>query len=291
MIGNGAAGDPLDGLDLPADLITGEAVVLELRPASFATRGLALLLDLLIQGVAGVLVIILLSVTLDGLDQASASAVVLVAVIAVVIGIPATIETLTRGRSAGKYAAGLRVVRDDGGPIRFRHALIRALLGVFEFYITSFSAAAICSLANRRGKRLGDLLAGTYVVRERGAAMQPPVLMPPELVWWAYGADIGRIPDRLSVAVRQFLNRVNGLHPGSRQRLGLELAGQLAAYVAPPPPAGVHPERFLAAVLAERRRRDLDRLVREQQAQRERAERRHRASPLSSASTRLIGEE
>jgi uncharacterized RDD family membrane protein YckC len=265
----------LEELGLPADLITGEAVVLELRPASFATRALAILLDLIVQTVVGFTLLILLGLGLSDLDSAAQAAAGLTIVVGVLLILPVTVETLSRGRSLGKLAAGLRVVRDDGGPIRFRQALVRGLLAVFELYGTTGAVALIASLTNVRGRRLGDMLAGTYVIRERDGGMQaPPVLMPPMLAGWARGADIGRIPDPLALAVRQFLARAPRLHPASRTRLGTQLTAELGRHVAPPPPAGVHPEAFLAAVLAERRERDLARLRVEQAAQAQRDHRR-----------------
>ena len=57
-------------------------------------------------------------------------------------------------------ALGLRVVRDDGGPIRFRHALVRGLVGVVEIWLTVGAVALVVSLASSQGKRLGDFLAG-----------------------------------------------------------------------------------------------------------------------------------
>jgi uncharacterized RDD family membrane protein YckC len=280
----------LEDLGTP-DLVTGEAVVLDLRPASFITRGLALTLDLLVQFVALIALVLLLAGGIGGMDSAAGSALVLVAALGILLGIPITVETLTRGRSLGKLAAGLRVVRDDGGPIRARHALIRGLLSVIEIYLTFGSLALITSLLNRRGKRIGDLLAGTYVIRERtpGEAASP-VWMPPHLHPWVAGSDLGRLPDRLSLAVRQFLGRASRLAPDSRERLGRALADQVSQYVAPPPPAGTRPEDFLNAVLAERRDRDYARLVRQAQARAARQYGRGSASPLSATGTRLIDE-
>jgi uncharacterized RDD family membrane protein YckC len=279
----------LEELDLPPELITGEAVVLELRPASFATRAMALSLDLLLQVATFLSMLLLLGVALKSLDSAASRAAAIVLGVSVTVVLPITVETLTRGRSVGKLAAGLRVVRDDGGPIRFRQALARGLSGVLEFYLTSGAIAVICSLADRRGRRVGDLLAGTYVIRERANSEQgPPLVMPPLLAVWARSADIGRIPDSLALAVRQFHRRAPRLHPGSRQRLGTELTAQLARYVAPLPPVGVHPEDFLAAVLAERRERDLARLRAEQAGRATREYRRAHASPLSPGGTSLV---
>ncbi len=288
MSASGRLPDGVSDLVLPEDLVTGEAVVLDLRPASFATRALALLLDLVVLVVLGVLVVWLGGRT-GSLDAAANRAVTLSLIVGLLVLVPASWETLSRGRSLGKLAAGLRVVRDDGGPIRWRQALMRWLVAVPEIFLSGGSAALICSLANSRGKRLGDLLAGTFVVRERTAGAPPPLPpMPPELAAWAVGADIGRLPDTLAVAARQLLNRAHRLHPASRMRLGTELAQQIASYVAPAPPGVVQPERFLAAVLAERHRRSLARLTLLEQRRSERARRRSEADVLSPSSTQLI---
>jgi uncharacterized RDD family membrane protein YckC len=271
-----AATRPPDALP-DADLVTGEAVRLDLRPASFATRGLAWGLDALIQ--IGVLVAAfwLLPIVAVGADEAAFGAVLVLLVVGVLVLLPVTVESLSRGRSAGKLALGLRVVRDDGGPVRFRQAFVRGLVGFGEIWLTFGSPALICSLVNPRGKRIGDLLAGTYVVRERAtAAAAEPVTMPPELAAWAAAADIGRLPDRLALTARQFLSRAGRLHPASRQRLALALATQISWHVAPPPPAGTTPEALVAAVLAERRERELRRLVRERDRRDQRAARLHR---------------
>src|ERR671932_1359815 len=189
---------PDERLILPPQVVTGEAVALELRPASFATRALAVALDLLVMLAAGIAVVLVLGWALPDLDDAAGRAVGILVLVGVLVGLPVTVETLTRGRSLGKLAAGLRVVRDDGGPIRLRHALVRGLLAVVEIIATLGSVALVTSLANVRGKRLGDLLAGTFVIRERGGAAQPPLPpMPPELIAWAQQADLATVHDSL----------------------------------------------------------------------------------------------
>lgn len=250
------------------EVITGEAVLLDVRPASFASRAVSGAIDLTVAVLSLVLAFVVGAALSLPLDDASAGAIVLLLVLAVLIGIPTTVETLTRGRTLGKLVMGLRAVRDDGGPIRLRHALVRALVGFVEVWLLSGVPALVSSLASSRGKRLGDLAAGTYVVRERAAQPSSAMAqMPPGLVGWAVTADIGRLPDGLALAVRQFLGRARSMHADSRARLALQLAQAVSPHVAPPPPTGTHPEAFLAAVLAERRRRDVERLAREQHAQ------------------------
>nr|WP_255480416.1 RDD family protein [Quadrisphaera sp. RL12-1S] len=244
------------------------------------SRVLALALDVVVQ--LGLLVggFVVFAVATDGADEATLAATGLGLSVLVLVVLPVTWETLSRGRSPGKAAAGLRVVRDDGGPVRARQALVRALAAVGELWITGGSVAAIASLASRRGKRVGDQLAGTVVVRDRVARLRPqPLPQAPELAAWARSADVGMLPGRLAVAARTALARADTLHPSSRERVLGALAAEVAALVAPPPPAGTPPERLLAAVLAERRDRDTAR------AQRERA----RRDALHEQARRLTG--
>ncbi|MDR2453480.1 MAG: RDD family protein [Bifidobacteriaceae bacterium] len=241
------------------EIVVGEAVKLELRPASFAARLLALLLDFAIMLVETfILLEIIGAAGLAEWSQAAQTAAFSVVAAVVLLVAPTTVETLTRGLSAGKRAAGLRVVRDDGGPVKLRQALTRALLAVFEVWALMGIPAFAAMLFNDRGKRVGDFLAGTYVMRARGARIQVFSLpMPPELASWARLADIGRLGDGVALRARQFLLRAGSLTPQSRAQLGAALAAEVARGVAPPPPAGAHPERFLAAVVCERRDREM----------------------------------
>jgi uncharacterized RDD family membrane protein YckC len=251
------------------DLVTGEAVALELPAAGLGMRALSGFLDLMVAGVAlsvGLWFAILLT---PNADDAIIGVTITVLLVLVAVVLPTTLETLTRGRSVGKLATGLRTVRDDAGPIGFRHALTRALVGFVEIWLLFGVPALVCALVSGKGKRLGDYAAGTYVVRERvHLTLPPPPMMPPHLASWAAGADIARLPDGLAMAVRQFLMRAPLLSPGSRAALGTQLHDEVAAYLAPAPPAGTHPELVLAAVIADRRRRDWIRLQRDAELRR-----------------------
>src|SRR3954447_15761640 len=248
------------------DLVTGEAVALDLPPASIGLRVGSGVIDVLFELVLLVVVLLVFSVALAGSDDALLAVASVVATAGVLVGVPAALETLTRGRTLGKLAFGLRTVRDDAGAITFRHALMRSLVGFVEIWVLWGVPALISSLVNPRGKRVGDLAAGTYVVRERFRfPVVHPTYMPPELARWAAGADIAPLPDGLALAVRQFLGRAATLNPISRETLARRLCDQVLTHVAPAPSAGHHPETVLAAVLAERRRRDEERLARDEQ--------------------------
>lgn len=238
-------------------IVIGEGVVLDARPASFATRMLAAALDIAVQVVVllGLLWLTTGALDLGGGDFTPALRIAVLVTVMVVV--PTTVETLSRGRSLGKLATGIRVVRDDGGPVRFRHAFVRALVGVGELWFSLGSVALVASLTNTRGKRIGDMLAGTYAIRVRGGRVRvAAVYMPAHLAAWAATSDMRRLPDGLALACRQFLGRTATLHPASRARVGTELAAQVSRYVAPPPPPGTHREEFLLAVLHERRDRE-----------------------------------
>ncbi|MDQ7809232.1 RDD family protein [Amycolatopsis sp. A133] len=256
-----------------SELVTGEAVVLDLRVAKLASRALAMALDVLLQFALLLGATMVLAYTVPGEDESLFLALLLVFVVLVMVGYPVLFETLSRGRSLGKMALGLRVVRVDGGPIRFRHALVRGLAGfVVDFWALGLfgAVAVIVSLCSSNGRRVGDFLAGTLVVRERvpESAGHAAVAMPPGLEGWAAQLDLTRLPDGLALASRQFLARFQELRPEAAQALGWSLAQQVGNALGTPVPPGVPPWAFLAAVLAERRNRDHARAFQAYAAQR-----------------------
>lgn len=257
-----------------ASIITGEAVVLELRPASFAARALGLLLDVAFHAILLVAILFGLSAAGEDLDEAAARALTLASVVFCLVIVPVAVETLSRGLSLGKLATGLRVVRDDGGAIRFRHAVIRGLTGFLEIYLTFGGIALTVALFNDRSRRLGDLMAGTYAVRTRVPVERPvPVVVPPVLRAWVAAADIGRIPDATVRRASQYLRQAERMAPLSRSAMAASIATELSAHVAPPPPPGTGPDDYLAAVVAERRTRELARLTQARQRNTEAGER------------------
>ncbi|MFF3943183.1 RDD family protein [Streptomyces phaeofaciens] len=241
-----------------SELVTGEAVALELRPARLPSRGLATLLDLTVALVAYLVVSLALLAATASLDEAAQMAVSIATFLLVLVGGPIAVETLSHGRSLGKMACGLRVVRDDGGPIRFRHALVRGALGVVEILLTLGVVACIASLVSARGRRLGDVFAGTLVVRERVPAARSGFVPPPP-PWLAgrfQGLDLSAVPDGLWLAVRQYLGRMNQLDPQVGRAMAERLAGDLAERTGAPVPPGVPSAAYLAAVLQERQVRE-----------------------------------
>lgn len=240
-------------------LVTGEAVAVDLPTAGIASRGLAAIVDLFTMYAALLLVTLLIAALGSSTDPATWVTVLLVAYVGVLLGYPVGMETLWRGRTLGKALMGLRVVRDDGGPIRFRHAFVRGLLGLFfeRPGITVGLAALLPMLFTRSSKRCGDLLAGTIVVRDRVAVrMDRPVVMPAPLASWASALDLSGVSDELSGRARAYLARAASLSPGARQGFESALAGEITALVGPPP-SDAPSWAVIAAVVAERRERAL----------------------------------
>jgi uncharacterized RDD family membrane protein YckC len=244
-------------------MVSGEGVALDLARAGLGTRTVAAVIDLILQ-----LVILLAFAALDAAigpsDPAMVAAVVVIELVVVLAGYPILFEWLTRGRTPGKMALGLRVVRDDGGPIGFRQALVR---GLAAFLIEKPGliapvgiALGIGSLAfGSSSKRIGDLLAGTFVISERAgdahSLAAPAFPVPPALQGWAVSLDLSRVDDELAFRLRQFVLRAPRLNAHAVQALEKDFRHRVLSAIAPPPPPGVPTSVLLMTVLAERRRR------------------------------------
>lgn len=246
-----------------SDLVTGDAVVLGLRPARLPSRALASAIDLAVTFVVFILVSVVLGVASVSLDEAAVAAIGVASFLLVLIGGPVAVETLSHGRSLGKLACGLRVVRDDGGPIRFRHALVRGAMGLVEILMTFGAVASVASLVSARGRRIGDVFAGTLVIRERVAATGRSVAVPPPPPWLVgrfAQLDLSAVPEELWLAIRQYLTRMQQLDPGVGRSIAERLAGELVARTGASAPQGVPAAAFLAAVVHERQSRDARRV-------------------------------
>lgn len=251
----GVAGGEAETVSCP---VTGEAVALKLRPAKLLSRGAAVLIDLAVTWLVFLLVMVGVLVTTASLDEAAVAAVSVAVFLLVPVGGPIAVETLSHGRSLGKWACGLRVVREDGGPIRFRHALVRGAMAVVEILLTVGVVACVASLVSERGRRVGDVFAGTLVVRERIPVARAPELAAPEpwLAQQVNGLDLSSVPDSLWLAVRQYLGRARQLDAQVAAEMAGRLAEELAVRTGVPVPAGVPAGSYLAAVAYERRKRE-----------------------------------
>ncbi|MGB0438380.1 MAG: RDD family protein [Mycobacterium sp.] len=241
-------------------VVTGDAVILDVQIAQVPVRAIAALIDITVVFICYIIGVVLWAVTLSQFDSAFSAAVLIIFTVLAVVGYPVIFETATRGRSLGKLAMGLRVVSDDGGPERFRQALFRALSGVIEIWMLTGGPAVICSLISPKGKRIGDVFAGTVVITERAPKLSPPPPMPPQLAWWAQSLQLSGLGAETAEMARQFLSRATQLQPQVRDQMAYRITSEVVSRISPPPPPGTPASLILAAVLAERHRRELERL-------------------------------
>ncbi|WP_018179755.1 RDD family protein [Jongsikchunia kroppenstedtii] len=244
-----------------AEITTGEAVSLDLSIARIPSRAAAMLIDLVLQVILGALLLgIAATIWASGdNDEAWMAAIGIAVAVITLVGYPAFWEA-TIGRTPGKTALGLRVVRADGGPIDFRHAITRALTGlIVDFWILgAFGAVAILtSFCSRDGRRVGDVLAGTLVIRERNLPVSLRPVAAPFFAGWTARIAVDDIPDDLALAVRQYLIRIPNLTPEAQNWLGAELLEAVCRRLRTTPPPGHPPAPILAAMMAERHGRDL----------------------------------
>ncbi len=228
-----------------ARVVTPEAVVLDVQTAGLGSRVFARAIDVAIQGAA-----IILLVTGFSLLGTAGLVVSLIAITVIAFAYPIIWEWLWRGRTPGKAALGLRVVTRQGAPVHFRHAAVRGLIGLGE--VLALPVVGVLSmLASANDQRLGDMAAGTIVIRERAAAHQAwPVVFYPPPGWERYVAslDVSAMSAGEYETVRSFLLRAHEMAPVPRSNLAVRLAGPLADRWHQPVPPGVGPDLWLACV-------------------------------------------
>lgn len=255
---------------------TAEGVSLDNVLAGLGSRFAAFLLDFVIQVAFFILVAYIVSLVLGGGGETShllADGILSLVFLLDFFGYFIVCEMLWSGRSVGKRAAGIRVIRLGGTPVGFWSSLLRNILRLIDMMPTPlYLVGSVLILSTSKNQRLGDLLGSTVVIRERLAAMAlqrgmtfsepglwvapgtsvpswPPghggaPALPPELANW----DVSAVNDGELTLVRTFLANRWGYTPEARGRLALQLAERLWPLVAGPvtPP---HPEQFLEAVL------------------------------------------
>ncbi|WP_290703937.1 MULTISPECIES: RDD family protein [Gordonia] len=253
------------------DFVSGEAVALDLPSANLGLRVLSGLIDVTLGWALFWLWFLYLMPQISKvvqLDSAFRAGLGTAWTVLVFLALPTVVETLTRGKTLGHLVLGLRTVNDDAGPITIRQAFGRALLGMPELYFFAGVPALVTAAVNPKSKRLGDLVSGTYVIRDRSVA--PParlVFMPPELAQWAASADLAPMPPSLASGIRGYLDRYCDFTPQAQAINGQQLLVRALGFVAPPPPPTAAPRDVLAAIAAERYRRDAERIARNQKLQ------------------------
>jgi uncharacterized RDD family membrane protein YckC len=236
-------------------IITPEAVVLDFERAGLASRAIAIAIDALALTVTLLLLLLGVYVVTGDVDTGGGAALVAVLTsLGVVVVWFTAFETLWRGRTLGKAAMGLRVVSADGTTVRFQQAFLRAAVAIVDFFLIPVGFVAVVTvLLSRSDQRLGDMAAGTFVVRERsaGASVAPATFhAPPGWEGYAASLDVSGLGEAAYGVVRTYLLRTPQLAPGARQHLAVRLANPVALRIGHTPPPWVHPDVFLLCVAA-----------------------------------------
>jgi uncharacterized RDD family membrane protein YckC len=245
-------------VDQQRGIVTPEAVLLEFETAGVGSRLLPAVIDVAIQ--LAILWMVAVGVGTVGLLLPSTVGVVagIVLLFVVVVGYPIVCETFWRGRTVGKAIFGLRVVTSQGAPVRFRHSAIRGVLRIFEVLLLLGAPAVIAATLTRDNQRLGDLAAGTIVIREGSAERTAQVVtFPTPYGYEAYVAslDVGGLTPAQYGLIRSFLLRTSELTPSARSLLAVRLANPVARRLSHRPPSWLDPEVFLLSVAAAYQRR------------------------------------
>ncbi len=240
-------------------IITPEAVVLEVETAGVSARVMAGLLDLMVQ-FGALFAIAVVFGALGIVDGDSGGRTVFAIVFAAVImGYPVVLETLWRGRTVGKKAMGLRAVTVEGAPIRLRHAMLRMMGGLVDRFFPPIGVTGtLMILGTRRHQRVGDLMAGTVVVRDPDRTVLPQaVWFPVPVGFEVYAASIDptAMTDEQYTVIRAFLMRNRELGPEARYAMALDLADRASRTLQHARAAHVHPEAYLLCVVARYQRR------------------------------------
>ncbi len=253
-------------------MATPEGVSLDVTLAGFGSRFGAYSIDFVIQ-LSVFLVLYLLPLSLifsptNETNQLLFTGLLFVGFVMIFLGYFVICEMLWSGRSIGKRAVGLRVVMRDGSSERFWSSLLRNVARIIDFLPFWYIVGSIAILASTHNQRLGDMMGGTLVIRERhgvdryrqsafdglgsqwGRSMSngaPTIVtettLPDELVRW----DVSAVTDEEIQLIRQFLGRRYEYSPAARDRLARSLAERIRPRVMTDSPVD-SPETFLALV-------------------------------------------
>lgn len=227
---------------------TPEGVTLEVTLAGVGSRFAAGLIDQLLRWAVLIAIVILLGLAGSRTDAPGGLlfAVLLVALFLVQFAYDVLFETLAAGRTPGKRWTGLRVVKATGGPVGFVSSALRNIVRIVDALPGFYLVGILAVLFTKKNQRLGDLAAGTIVVRERKQRTELPQ---PREAPTGPGADaslwdVSAISADDVATVRRFLDRRATLPPAAREKLAREMATRLAPKVVGPP-RHWEPEPFL----------------------------------------------
>ena len=211
---------------------TPDHVVLRYDLAGAGNRGFAAVLDFLIATliVATAVLVFILTVPLLQEATASAAGVVLLLTLTVVWAYFILLEWLWNGQTIGKRVYGLRVITEDGSPAPFTAVLVRNLVRVADFLPAFYGIGVMVIILSPKSQRLGDLAAGTYVVRAPRPRIDWFSLRTVTPLGTGVTAETRRLPGEAQRLVREFVARESSLAPAERKKIAALIAPRLRSY-------------------------------------------------------------
>jgi uncharacterized RDD family membrane protein YckC len=212
-------------------VVTPEAVAVELDVAGLGSRMIAALIDGAIQ--TALYVVAALLIYAFHLGDTASTVLTIVAGFVILWGYFFIFEGLWHGRTPGKRAQRIRAVRTDGHPMSGLQMFVRNLVRIVDVLPAYYAIGAIAIVLTKRSQRIGDLAAGTLVIRERKATVPVPVPPPPVSVFGSR-LDASGVSEATYQLVRSFLERRDSLEPAARQRVAEEIAQAVGPTIGTP---------------------------------------------------------
>jgi uncharacterized RDD family membrane protein YckC len=211
---------------------TPDHVVLRYDLAGAGNRGFAAVVDFLLASVIAFTANMILSWA--GLfDEGSVFVVAgltLIVTLALIWAYFILLEWLWNGQTIGKRMYRLRVINEDGSPAQFTAVLIRNLLRLVDFLPALYGLGVLVIVLSPKSQRLGDLAAGTYVVRAPRPQVDWFSLRTVTPLGAGLTAETRRMPGEAQRLVREFVARESQLAPSERTRIAAVIAAKLRAY-------------------------------------------------------------
>ncbi len=221
------------------DIATGESVAFSYELAGLGSRFLAVFIDLALQlGVVLVVALVLAAwahgqppshlASKDPLERSARAILTAIAVVAgfmLFFGYFIAFEWRWQGVTPGKRALAIRVVRDGGFPIDFTSAVVRNVVRILEVALGFYAISAVATLLSPANRRLGDMAAGTVVVRDARfeRALSVPSYDEPRAERRDDAVTAALTPAQRDL-VRRFVARRDSLEPDIRTAIAADVA-------------------------------------------------------------------
>lgn len=211
---------------------TPDHVVLRYDLAGAGNRGFAAVVDFVLASVIVLTAVVILQWA-GAYGQGNAYVLGGLTVIVTLVLIWAyfiLLEWLWNGQTIGKRAFKLRVINEDGSPAQFTAVLIRNLLRLVDFIPAFYGVGVLVIVLSPKSQRLGDLAAGTYVVRAPRPQVDWFSLRTVTQLGAGRTAETRRMPGEAQRLVREFVARESQLAPTERARIAAVIAAKLRSY-------------------------------------------------------------